>query len=161
MRMVKLLVLLLLGGVFLCERRVVADETRIFKVTFYCSCPKCCGRYSPNRGGSGLTARGNQPLPFRTVAVGDPALLGKWIYFEDLGGWVLASDTGVICPLTGRSFTGGLIKSKKRSIGCVARNQADVFVGGPNMHKRALEMGVQEWEGRVLESSPFAGAGGR
>src|SRR5687768_13201439 len=90
--MTKLLALAIIGGA-LAIPATAQETSRTFKVTFYCSCHKCTGKYSPSRGGAGLTARGNQPLPFRTVAVGDPALLGKWIYFEDLGGWTLASDT--------------------------------------------------------------------
>lgn len=110
---------------------------RTFKVTFYCSCKKCCGRYSPQRGGSGNTTLGHAPLAFRSVAVGDRSLLGKWIYFQDLGGWVYASDTGAKC--------------KRKGQHCVANNQVDVFVGGPEMHRHALRLGVMEWTGRVLE----------
>jgi hypothetical protein len=136
------------------------SEERTFKVTFYCSCAKCCGKYSPSKGGAGLTARGNQPLPFRTVAVGDPALLGKWIYFEDLGGWTLASDTGAKClSISGLNVITNMLRIRKptkkpaagAAPGCVATNQVDVFVGGPNMHRRALELGVQEWKGRINE----------
>lgn len=132
-----------------------AENARRFKVTFYCSCERCTGKYSPSRGGLGLTALGNQPLPFRTVAVGDASLLGRWIYFEDLGGWVLASDTGTKCtsrlgrverPLGKSSLP---IVKKNGSPGCVDINQVDVFVGGREMHDRAVLLGVQEWWGRV------------
>ena len=54
-----------------------------------------------------LTRLGNQPIPFRSVAVGDRTLLGRWLYIEDLGGWVLASDTGA----------------------ALAKNGLDVFIG--------------------------------
>lgn len=132
---------------------------RTFKVTFYCSCALCTGKYSPSRGGAGLTALGNQPLPFRTVAVGDPDLLGKWIYFEDLGGWVLASDTGVKCTSKTERYTSplkrpgesGKTRSGRWNGPCVAANQVDVFIGGPSMHDRAVLLGVQEWAGRVNE----------
>lgn len=110
---------------------------RRFKVTFYCSCKKCCGRHSPQRGGSGLTSLQVTPIPFRTVATGDPLLLGRWLWFDDLGGWVYASDTGTSCKS----------KAAKR-LGCVAEDQVDVFVGGPEWHKHATRLGVQEWTGK-------------
>jgi hypothetical protein len=112
---------------------------RRFRVTFYCSCRKCCGRHSPQRGGSGLTALQVVPKQFATVAVGDPSLLGRWLWFDDLGGWVYASDTGTPCNS----------KNAKR-VGCVAADQVDVFVGGPEWHKHAQRLGVQEWEGRYV-----------
>ncbi len=76
-----------------------------------------------------LTKRGNQPMPFRTVAVGDPSLLGRWLYIEDLGGWVLASDTGVR----------------------LRRNSVDVFIGDSRMALHARRLGVQHWDVRVCE----------
>jgi 3D (Asp-Asp-Asp) domain-containing protein len=76
-----------------------------------------------------LTKRGNQPMPFRTVAVGDPALLGRWLYIEDLGGWVLASDTGAH----------------------LRRNWVDVFIGDSRMASHARRLGVQHWDVRVCE----------
>jgi hypothetical protein len=112
---------------------------RRFKVTAYCSCAKCCGRHSPQRGGKGLTSLGNAPIAFRTVAVGDPALLGRWLWFDDLGGWVYASDTGTGCSA----------KSAKR-IGCVSVDQIDVFVGGADQHHVAVKLGVQEWVGKYV-----------
>lgn len=155
----------------------LAQERR-FKVTFYCACAICTGKYSPSRGGPGLTALGNQPLPFRTVAVGDPNLLGRWIYFEDLGGWVFASDTGQPCGnqvTGGRSVQPGKVAKQGGSVGarrlwavpsrkeqdayrppisapCVSRDQVDVFVGAANMHQAALRLGVQEWVGKVLDT---------
>jgi len=59
--------------------------TRPMRITFY-----TCAEGSRDC----LTKQGNHPMPFRTVAVGDPRLLGRWLYIEDLGGWVLASDSG-------------------------------------------------------------------
>lgn len=145
-----------------------------FKVTFYCSCRICCGRYSPQSGGAGLTARGNQPIPFGTVAVGDPDLMGRWIYFEDLGRWVLASDTGAPCTspqmrnrqsiraatlvnMNGNNHQSTTMSSPSArpssttSKGCVGKKQVDIFIGGSNLHQRALELGVQEWVGKVFE----------
>lgn len=132
-----LLLALFLGGMV----PLAHAGERTFKVSFYCSCKKCCGRYSPQKGGTGNTSLGNAPVAYRTVAVGDPALLGKWIYFPDLGNWALAADTGVVCPSRPRKG--------QRKVGCVAQDQVDVFVGGPEMHKYALRMGRMEWTGIV------------
>ncbi len=76
-----------------------------------------------------LTKQGNQPMPFRTVAVGDLRLLGRWLYIEDLGGWVLASDSGAR----------------------LKRNSVDVFIGDSRMATHARRLGVQHWDVRVCE----------
>src|SRR5512140_3032288 len=92
--------------------------TRTMRVTFY-TCAESSSRC--------LTRRGHQPIPFRTVAVGDPALLGRWLYSEDLGGWVLASDTG----------------------GALKADSLDVFIGERRMARHARRLGVQFWVVRV------------
>lgn len=95
--------------------------TRAMRVTFY-----TCAEGSPHC----VTKRGNQPMPFRTVAVGDPALLGRWLYIEDLGGWVHASDTGSE----------------------LKRDWLDVFIGDVRMAKHARRLGVQHWNVQVCEA---------
>jgi len=97
---------------------VVECAPRTMRVTFY-----TCGEGSSRC----LTRRGHNPIPFRTVAVGDRALLGKWLYVEDLGGWVHASDTG-------SGLKPGWI---------------DVFVGEARMVSHARRLGVQYWTVRV------------
>ena len=86
---------------------------RTMRVTFY----TCAEGFSHC-----LTKKGNQPIPFRTVAVGDRSLLGRWLYVEDLGGWVHASDTGRL-----------------------GHNGLDVFIGEARMARHARRMGVQFW----------------
>jgi 3D (Asp-Asp-Asp) domain-containing protein len=101
------------------------------RITFY-----TCGEGTPQC----LTKQGNQPMPFRTVAVGDRRLLGRWLYIEDLGGWVHASDTG----------------------GALKPHMIDVFIGDSRMASHALRLGVQHWNVRVCEvqaPSPEAKAG--
>jgi 3D (Asp-Asp-Asp) domain-containing protein len=95
-------------------------EWRTMRVTFY-----TCDEGSSHC----LTRQGNQPIPFRTVAVGDRTLLGSWLYVEDLGGWVHASDTG------------GRLKT----------NTIDVFIGEGRMAKHARRLGVQQWKVGVCE----------
>jgi 3D (Asp-Asp-Asp) domain-containing protein len=93
-------------------------ESRSMRVTFY----TCAEGFSHC-----LTKQGHQPIPFRTVAVGDRSLLGRWLYVEDLGGWVLAADTGV----------------------ALKKNSIDVFMGEGRMVRYALRLGVQHWNVRV------------
>ena len=102
--------------------------TRSMRITFY-TCAEGTAEC--------LTKRGNQPMPFRTVAVGDRRLLGRWLYIEDLGGWVHASDTGrALNP-----------------------NTIDVFIGDSRMARHALRLGVQHWSVRVCEAE--TGNGGK
>jgi 3D (Asp-Asp-Asp) domain-containing protein len=103
-------------------------ETRTMRVTFY-TCAESSSRC--------LTRKGHQPIPFRTVAVGDAALLGRWLYVEDLGGWAFASDTG----------------------GALKANSLDVFIGEGRVAKRARRLGVQFWEVRVCAPAEVQGAG--
>jgi 3D (Asp-Asp-Asp) domain-containing protein len=111
--LVGLLVWLALPG------RLLADcNTRTMRVTFY----TCAEGHAHC-----LTKKGHQPIPFRTIAVGDRALLGKWLYVEDLGGWVLASDTG----------------------GRLKPDSVDVFIGDARMVPHARRLGVQHWRVRV------------
>jgi 3D (Asp-Asp-Asp) domain-containing protein len=91
------------------------------RITFY-----TCAEGSPHC----LTKQGNQPMPFRTVAVGDRRLLGRWLYIEDLGGWVHASDTG----------------------GALKPHMIDVFVGDSRMASHARRLGVQYWNVRICET---------
>ena len=103
-------------------RDVAECAPRMMRVTFY-----TCGEGFSHC----LTRRGHNPIPFRTVAVGDRTLLGKWLYVEDLGGWVLASDTG-------SGLKPGWI---------------DVFVGESRMASHARRLGVQYWTVRICEPS--------
>ena len=96
--------------------------TRSMRITFY-TCAEGTSQC--------LTKRGNQPMPFRTVAVGDRRLLGRWLYIEDLGGWVHASDTG-------RALKPDTI---------------DVFIGDSRMAPHALRLGVQHWDVRACEAA--------
>jgi 3D (Asp-Asp-Asp) domain-containing protein len=74
-----------------------------------------------------LTRLGSRAVPLRTVAVGDPGLLGRWLYVPPLGGLVRADDTG---PALGSA-------------------SLDVFVGGFAKDRDARRLGVKHW--RVQE----------
>lgn len=131
------------------EVNLTSPQKRAFKITFYCSCWRCCGRHSPQKGGHGDTTLGNTPLPWRTAASGDPALAGRWVLLPDLGGEVYVSDTGVRCARTGVKVGTSRGRRENSQRGCVAPNQLDIFVGGPEHHVDALRLGVQWWEGEV------------
>ncbi len=96
-------------------------STSSMRITFY----TCAEGLRPC-----LSHLGNQPIPFRSVAVGDRDLLGRWLYIEDLVGWVLASDTG----------------------GALGKNAIDVFIGEARMVRHARRLGVQHWNVTVCEA---------
>ncbi len=60
-----------------------------YKITFYCSCSKCCGK------SNGITASGTKVKEGRTVAVSRSKIkLGSKLFIEGLGNFI-AEDTGV------------------------------------------------------------------
>lgn len=72
-----------------------------FKLTAYCACPKCCGKWA-----DGITYTGTVATPDRTVAV-DPSVipLGSTIYVngqtyvaEDIGGAIKGNRIDVFFP---------------------------------------------------------------
>lgn len=92
----------------------------VFKITAYCPCEKCCGKWA-----DGITATGTAATQGRTVAV-DPAVieLGSTVYFEGADGLVsgfVAEDTG----------------------GAIKGNRIDLFF---DSHTDALNWGVRELE---------------
>lgn len=48
-------------------------------ITAYCACVLCCGNWSPERGGPGLTAMGTRPREGRTIAGPRSVPLGTWV----------------------------------------------------------------------------------
>jgi 3D (Asp-Asp-Asp) domain-containing protein len=128
-------VILTLALAVLCEAAVAGPgeasecESRTMRVSFY----TCAEGFAEC-----LTKQGHQPIPFRTVAVGDRGLLGRWLYVEDLGGWVLAADTGA----------------------ALRKNSIDVFIGEGRMARYAARLGVQHWNVRVCAPVPVAHASG-
>ena len=60
------------------------------KVTFYCNCSRCCGKWA-----GGKTASGTYPERYRTAAVNPKEIgLGETIFIDGFGMRV-AEDTGV------------------------------------------------------------------
>ena len=91
-----------------------------FKVTAYCACSKCCGKWA-----DGYTASGTKATAGRTIAA-DTSILpfGTEVKIEGLGNYIV-EDVG----------------------GAVKGNKLDIFF---NSHEEALEFGVKnliaEWE---------------
>ena len=77
----------------------VGKSLGVFTLTGYCTCKKCCGKWSPEvTGKQSYTAMGTTPTMNRTIAV-DPAIipLGTWVEINLPGvGWQTfrAEDTG-------------------------------------------------------------------
>ena len=60
------------------------------RITHYCNCEKCCGKWA-----GGKTASGTVPTRYQTVAVSTKEIpLGSTIYIEGYG-FRIAEDTGV------------------------------------------------------------------
>lgn len=83
-----------------------------YKITFYCPCSKCCGKWA-----DGYTATGTLATQGRTIAV-DPKKIpyGSEVYIEGLG-WFVAEDCG----------------------GAIKGNRIDVFMDD---HQKALQAGI-------------------
>ena len=64
-----------------------------FRITAYCSCEKCCGKWASVNGG-GITASGTKVKEGRTIAVCKSQIpFGTEVYIEGMGTYI-AEDTG-------------------------------------------------------------------
>lgn len=78
------------------------NKTATFKVTAYCTCRECCGKYSPEVSGKpASTASGTSPCAGRTVAV-DPSVI-------PLGSTVIINGHSYIAEDTGSAVKGNVI----------------------------------------------------
>lgn len=85
-----------------------------FRLSFYCTCEKCCGAYA-----TGLTKSGTTVTEGRTIAV-DPKVipLGSRVYIDGYGVFI-AEDVG----------------------SAIKENKIDIAVGN---HEQALKLGIDE-----------------
>lgn len=96
-----------------------------FKVTHYCGCSKCCGKWSSGSESEATGCRGDKLTPYVSVAA-DPRVLpyGTVLWDED-GNEYIVQDVG----------------------GAIKGNRIDLFVGS---HSEALKLGVKHmnfyWE---------------
>lgn len=84
--------------------------TKIFKVTAYCACPKCCGRFS-----SGYTASGTKATAGKTVATssqfdfGTKLLINGVTYtVEDRGGAIQGNKIDIYCNTHAEALAWGV-----------------------------------------------------
>lgn len=97
----------------------VTNHSAVFKVTHYCGCSKCCGKYSGGSESVAYGASGKRLEAFVSVAV-DPSVIPLGTVLHDAEGRLYRAED-----------TGGAIKG----------NRIDLFVGD---HQEALNMGVKE-----------------
>lgn len=90
-----------------------------FKVTHYCGCSKCCGKWSDGSESICFGSLGTKLRPYSSIAV-DPSVIGLGtILYDENGNEYKAEDTG----------------------SAIKGNRIDLFVGN---HQEALKLGVQE-----------------
>lgn len=96
-------------------------DVGMFKLTAYCNCRKCCGRWA-----GGPTASGTMPAEGRTVAVDKKVIpLGTRVYIEGYGEFI-AEDTG------------SAIKGNRIDIYMDSHYDARNFAGGNGSCKREV-----------------------
>ena len=92
-----------------------------FKLTHYCGCRKCCGKWSSGSESDASGALGTKLTPYVSIAVDKSKIeLGTVLYDSD-GNKYIAEDTG----------------------SAIKGNKIDLFVGN---HNEALKLGVKEIE---------------
>lgn len=97
------------------------EQHKVFTVTHYCGCSKCCGAYSAGSESEAWGASGKHLEAFVSVAV-DPNVIPLGTVLHDSEGRLYRAED-----------TGGAIKG----------NRIDLFVGD---HQEAINMGVREME---------------
>lgn len=97
----------------------VTNHSAVFKVTHYCGCSKCCGKYSGGSESIAYGASGKRLEALVSVAV-DPSVIPLGTVLHDAEGRLYRAED-----------TGGAIKG----------NRIDLFVGD---HQEAINMGVKE-----------------
>lgn len=93
----------------------------IFRVTAYCSCEKCCGKWANLRSdGIVYGASGEELIPFKSIAVDTSVIqYGETVFID--GKEYVAHDCGA----------------------AIRGNKIDIYM---NDHQAAIEWGVQELE---------------
>lgn len=97
----------------------VTNHSAVFKVTHYCGCSKCCGKYSGGSESVAYGASGKRLEALVSVAV-DPSVIPLGTVLHDAEGRLYRAED-----------TGSGIKG----------NRIDLFVGD---HQEAINMGVRE-----------------
>lgn len=90
-----------------------------FKVTHYCGCSKCCGKWSSGSDENAVGCLGINLTPHHSIAVNPKVIPLGTVLYDDSGDWYIAEDTG----------------------SAIKGNRVDLFVGN---HEQALNLGVSE-----------------
>ena len=109
------------GKVVYCETPISEQpkHSATFKVTYYCGCSKCCGKWSSGSESEATGAAGTKLKPFYSVAVDRKVIPLGTILTDENGNEYKAEDTG----------------------GAIKGNRIDIFTGN---HQEALNQGVKE-----------------
>lgn len=97
------------------------SNSAVFKVTHYCGCSKCCGKWSGNSESKAIGAAGTELKPYKSVAVDKELIPFGTKFYDTQGNEYIAEDTG----------------------SGVKGYHIDLFVGN---HEEALNFGVKTIE---------------
>lgn len=95
------------------------EHTNTFKVTNYCGCVKCCGKYSGGSQSEAYGALGTKLTPYYSIAVDTSIIPLGTILWDEQGNYYKAEDTG----------------------SAIKGNRIDLFIGN---HQEALNRGTTE-----------------
>lgn len=101
------------------------DGYKIYRISFYCPCPKCCGRFSDNFTASGKRAK------FGILAADKQIKFGTIFHFAE--------------PILGHHT---FVCEDRGNPKYIYGNRLDIFV--PD-HNQAKEMGIKLIKGRIKE----------
>ncbi len=90
-----------------------------FKVTHYCGCSKCCGKWSSGSASNAIGRLGTKLHPYSSIAVDKSLIPLGTILYDENGNEYRAEDTG----------------------SAIKGNRIDLFVGN---HEEALNLGVSK-----------------
>lgn len=97
----------------------IYDHSNTFKVTHYCGCSKCCGKWSSGNESDCFGSFGTKLSPYYSIAVDTSIISLGTILWDDEGNYYRAEDTG----------------------SAIKGNRIDLFVGD---HEEALNLGLNE-----------------
>ena len=97
------------------------ENRAIFKVTHYCGCSKCCGKWSSGSESDAIGAKGTKLKAYQSIAVDPKVIPLGTILHDSTGKQYVAEDTG----------------------SAINGYRIDIFTGN---HQEAKELGVKEIE---------------
>ena len=103
------------------ESEVVYTHSATFKVTHYCGCSKCCGKWSSGSESDAVGAKGTKLKAYQSIAVDPKVIPLGTILHDSTGKQYVAEDTG----------------------SAINGYRIDIFTGN---HQEAKELGVKEIE---------------